>query len=121
MREDKSLAEQLRSQLQLRGLTVDGLAERTKVPKSTIRWLLDEEVEAVLPGRVYLRAQAACLGRELGMDESRLKKDFDMRFPKVVSDPEDETAGVRRGAALMGASLGCVAVVAAVFAAITAF
>jgi cytoskeletal protein RodZ len=101
-----SLAHRFRDQMSLTGLTVDGLADRTKIPRATIRWLLEEETAAVLPGRVYLRGQTAILAREMGMNVEAVLAEFDRRMP--AEDPDASTAEPRPSfnGTWIGAGLG---------------
>ncbi|MEM1022351.1 MAG: helix-turn-helix domain-containing protein [Myxococcota bacterium] len=121
MTDEKALAALIKPQLSRRGLTVSALAERTKVPRSTIRWLLGEDVVAVLPGRIYLRGQTRALAKELGLSEADVMAAFDASFPVPDAYDPDPTEPLRRRAALIGASLGCAALVMVVIAFASAF
>jgi len=114
---DKSeLADTLRDQLQRTGMTVDGLAERTKIPRSTIRSLLEEPISAVLPERVYLRGHTSTLAKELGMDVDDVLRAFDARYPVHAPETEDIEGGWLRRNTIVGAGLGCFALVAVAIA-----
>jgi len=121
MADEKALAVLIKPQLNRRGLTVSALADRTKVPASTVRWLLGEDVVAVLPGRIYLRGQTRAIARELGLSEADVLAAFDGAFPEPESVDPDPTEPLRRRAALLGASLGCAALVMVVIAFVSAF
>jgi cytoskeletal protein RodZ len=121
MADEKALAALIKPQLNRRGLTVSALADRTKVPASTIRWLLGEDIFAVLPGRVYLRGQTRAIAKELGLSEGDVLSAFDAAFPKPDEVDPDPTEPLRRRAALIGASLGCAAIVMVVIAFVSVF
>lgn len=118
MTDERGLEDSLREQLQRTGLTVDSLAERTKIPRATIQSLLGEPVSAILPERVYLRGQAAIIAKELGMNEQQVLQAFDARYPRAIetSDPSSTGLGGGRGTAILGAGLGCIAIIAVVAA-----
>lgn len=123
MTEERGFEETLKEQLQRTGLTVDALADRTKIPRATIQSLLGEEVSAILPERVYLRGQTATIAKELGMNVESVLTAFDLRYPKALPPEVDEPVrgGWARGNAILGAGLGCIAVMAVVAAFVTAF
>ncbi|HJL42228.1 MAG TPA: helix-turn-helix domain-containing protein [Myxococcales bacterium LLY-WYZ-16_1] len=123
MTEECGLEESLKEQLQRTGLTVDALADRTKIPRATIQSLLGEEVSAILPERVYLRGQTATLAKELGMNVDSVLAAFDARYPKAREELDEPStpAGRGRGTAFLGAGLGCIAILAVVAAFASAF
>ncbi|MEM7678269.1 MAG: helix-turn-helix domain-containing protein, partial [Myxococcota bacterium] len=55
------LAKQLRAAIEDSKHTIDQLADRTKVPRTTILALVEEPIAAVLPERVYLRGHLKVL------------------------------------------------------------
>lgn len=116
MTTNNDLADRLKDQLQRTGATVEALAERTKIPRPTILSLLEEPVSAVLPERVYLRGQTATLARELGMDVDEVLRAFDARYPEEHGTEPESTSGLGRRATIVGAGLGCFALVAVVLA-----
>lgn len=116
MTERSELAETLREQLKLTGMTVDGLAERTKIPRSTIRALLEEPISAVLPERVYLRGHTSTLARELGMDLDEVLRAFDARYPVDPPETGDLESGWAKRNTIVGAGLGCFALIAVALA-----
>lgn len=116
MAEKSELAENLRDQLQRTGMTVDGLAERTKIPRSTIRALLEEPISAVLPERVYLRGHTSTLAKELGMDVDDVLRAFDARYPVDPPETADLEGGWVRRNTIVGAGLGCFALIAVALA-----
>ncbi|MBK8013408.1 MAG: helix-turn-helix domain-containing protein [Deltaproteobacteria bacterium] len=76
------LAEKLRKAIQESNVSVDELAARTKIPRSTIRALLDEPVSALLPERVYLRGHLSILARELEIDVRDTQDLFELENPE---------------------------------------
>ncbi|MGF1508519.1 MAG: helix-turn-helix domain-containing protein [Myxococcota bacterium] len=106
-----SLAARFRDQLKLTGLTIDALAERTKIPRATIQWILEEEVAGVLPDRAYLRGHTATLAKELGMDVEGALGAFDQRMPRAQVVSDEAQPVFPRNTALVGAGLGCLAVI----------
>jgi len=114
---DKSeLADTLREQLKRTGMTVDSLADRTKIPRSTIRALLEEPISAVLPERVYLRGHTATLAKELGMDIEEVLRAFDVRYPTDPPSTGDLESGWATRSTIVGAGLGCFALIAVALA-----
>lgn len=115
--EPSPLAARLSRGMQDAKLGVDQLAERTKVPRSTLRALLGEDVNAVLPGRVYLRGHMLLAARELGIDEAEVGPLFDEVFP-VAEREEDaiELPRFRAGWLAITAGLAGVGILAVVLA-----
>jgi cytoskeletal protein RodZ len=114
---EQTLRQWLAAGLEQSGLDVDTLAERTKVPRSTIRSLLGERVSAILPERVYLRGQAVLIARELGVDADAVRTSFDREHPvEPVHTGDIEEPRLGRGTTVVAASLGCVAILAIVLA-----
>ena len=114
----KELASMLKGALGARSVTVDGLASATKVPKSTILWLLDEPVTAVLPARAYLRGQLALLAAELGIDRGRASALFDEAHPRVDARSADQIPafGLDSRSMAIAAGLAGIALLAVVLA-----
>src|SRR5262245_42219779 len=83
MSDGESLSARLKRELERAKIGVDQLAARTKVPRSTLRLLLGEDVIAIAPGRVYLRGHLKLVARELGIDLQEAEALFDERFPEV--------------------------------------
>ncbi len=106
-----TLAAQLNQGLLERRLSVEELADRTKVPASTIRSFLNEPVTGVLPERVYLRGHLAVLARELRLDVAALQSRFDIESPElpttkiVAPPPRFQGAGVAVVAGLAGIAI----------------
>ncbi|MEL6186958.1 MAG: hypothetical protein AAFU79_20220 [Myxococcota bacterium] len=116
------LARELHSALSGSDVTVDVLAERTKVPRMTILHFLDEPVSAVLPERVYLRGHLGVLAEELGADRGRLEAAFDAAHPADVSEktPVPQRARFRAQSFAVTATLGGVALLSVVAAFVSA-
>ena len=98
-------------------IDVDTLADRTKVPRSTIRSLLGENVSAVLPERVYLRGQLVTIAREVGLDMNEARALFDKEHPvEQVVTGDLEAPRFSAGTTVLAASLGGIALLAIVLA-----
>jgi len=82
--DEPQLAADLTRALDARGMTLDDLAVRTKVPRSTLRALFGHEDLVVLPGRVYLRAHLRLVIDELAMNVETTLSAFDRAFPTEV-------------------------------------
>ncbi len=111
------LSQRLKEALDRSKVDVDTIAERTKVPRGTIRKLLGENVSAVLPERVYLRGQVGLVAREIGLDPQEARALFDEENPVVrihTGDLENPRFGP--GTTVLAASLGCIALLAIVLA-----
>jgi cytoskeletal protein RodZ len=80
------LGRELRQALDDAGMTVDAVADKTKVPRSTIAALLGEDVAAVLPPRVYLRGHLGLIVREIGLEVEEWLKKFDAAYPVVEEE-----------------------------------
>ncbi len=113
-----TLSQRLKQSLERSKVDVDTLAERTKIPRGTIRSLLGENVSAVLPERVYLRGQVVILARELGIDPEEARQWFDDENPVAHVTTEDllEAPRFGPGTTIVAASLGCIALLAIVLA-----
>jgi len=79
--ERQALADRLKGAMSKRGITIDAVAETTKIPRSTLQALLDEPVSAVLPERVYLRGHLGVVANELGLDRGEMNELFDRAYP----------------------------------------
>ena len=112
-----TLSQRLKQALERSELDVDTLAERTKVPRGTIRSLLGENVSAVLPERVYLRGQVGLIAREIGVPSSEAQALFDDENPVAEVRTDDlEAPRFGPGTTVLAASLGCIALLAIVLA-----
>lgn len=117
----QDLAKELRRAIDAAGTTVDSLAERTKVPRTTILHLLSEPVSAILPERVYLRGHLAVLARELRSDEGRLAAAFDAAYPSGDAPAvAPERARFKNQSVAVSATLGGVALLSVVAAFVSA-
>ena len=111
------LATKMKEALQRAGLSIDELAARTKVPRSTLRALNGEDVNALLPGRIYLRGHWGLAARELDIDEKEALALFDESFPKESGgDPIVDLPRFSSATAIVAAGLSVVGIVAVVLA-----
>ena len=112
-----TLAQLLKQGLEQRGLTVEAVSERTKVPRSTIAWFLGATSPTIVPQRIYLRAHLGVIARELGLDLAEAWDRFDRENPteskiEVVShQPRFSRVSMAAAAALGG--IGIIAVILA--------
>lgn len=116
-----NLARNLKTALAQANVTVDALADRTKVPRTTILHLMNEPVEAILPERVYLRGHLGVLVREVGADVAHFEALFDEAFP--LAQDEDEAPEQRRfrsQSMAVSATLGGVALLSVIAAFVSA-
>lgn len=115
--ERQTLADRLKGAMSQRGISVEAVAETTKIPRSTLQALLDEPVSAVLPERVYLRGHLGVVANELGLDRSEMNDLFDAAYPPR-QDVSLGPVGPRFSAGSMAlvASLGGMALLAVVLA-----
>src|SRR5687767_5504988 len=112
-----TLSQRLQQALERSKVDVDTLAERTKVPRATIRTLLGENVSAVLPERVYLRGQLVLIAREIGVPIAEARAMFDAENPVVeVQSVDLDAPRISPGTTVLAASLGCIALLAIVLA-----
>ncbi|MCK6551958.1 helix-turn-helix domain-containing protein [Myxococcota bacterium] len=102
----ESLAQMLGRALDRRGESVDAIADRTKLPRTTIRALLGADDPAILPQRVYLRGHLTVLARELGVSVTDALAAFDREHPVAMAEePRDEPRFPRT--AVAGAAALC--------------
>jgi cytoskeletal protein RodZ len=112
-----TLSQRLKQALEQSKLDVDILADRTKVPRATIRSLLGENVSAVLPERVYLRGQLSLIAREIGISAGEARDLFDAENPVAeIRSTDLDTPRISAGTTVLAASLGCIALLAIVLA-----
>jgi cytoskeletal protein RodZ len=113
-----TLSQCLKDAQQRSKVDVDTLADRTKIPRATIRSLLGENVSVILPERVYLRGQVLTLARELGLDPNAAREKFDEENPVVQQTVSVDIVEPRfnAGTTVLAASLGCIALLAIVLA-----
>lgn len=110
------LAEKLRQAIKDSKTTVDDLAARTKIPKSTICALLDEPVSALLPERVYLRGHLSILAREVNMDIKDTQDLFELENPEPRTEDLIPPTRANPNTVALAAALGGIAVFAIVLA-----
>lgn len=111
------LRHRLKEALERSDVDVDVLADRTKVPRGTIRSLMGEDVSAILPERVYLRGQVVLVARELGLDANDTRALFDEEYPVEETRTTDlDQPRFGAGTTVLAASLGGIALLAIVLA-----
>lgn len=81
MNEPETLAELLARAIDKKNLSVEAIAERTKVTKSTLQAFLGATDPALLPSRVYLRGHLLLVVKMLELDEKQAITLFDRAFP----------------------------------------
>src|SRR5688572_26780883 len=114
--ENGSLAQLLSQGLEQRGMTIDALAERTKVPRSTARTLLGGSDPAILPQRIYLRGFVGVLAIDLGVDQSLAFQRYDAENPtesKIEPAPESRVSRFSMAAVAAIGGIGVIAVILA--------
>ncbi len=112
-----ALAGRLQKALDSANISVETLAERTKVPRSTILHLMGEPVSAILPEPVYLRGHLALLAVELGIGSQELVTLYDAENPMQDTRTDyGPSESFRRNTFAVGATLGGVALIAVVLA-----
>jgi cytoskeletal protein RodZ len=112
----RPLAALLDEALERSGMSVDELAERTKVPRATVRAFLGSQEPAVLPQRVYLRGQLASIMRELRTDSADALEVFDAQYPsesKIEAAPDPRLPPMTMA---IVAGLGGIAIIAVILA-----
>lgn len=114
--ERDALAKKLESALKSQGKTLDALADSTKIPQSTLRALMNEEISAVLPERVYMRGHLGVVSRELGLDPDEMGNLFDAAYPRPTEGYSPVTPRISHSSMAVMAGLGGVALLAVVLA-----
>ena len=117
MRSEQGMSERLREAMADANLTVEAVAQATKVPRSTLRYFLGEDVNAILPARVYLRGHLSQVAREVGIGEAEALALFDAQYP--VAEREDdghELPRFSRGTVALAAGVASVGIVAVLLA-----
>jgi len=79
--ERQALADKLKQAIAAKGITVEVVADTTKIPRSTLQALMDEPVSGVLPERVYMRGHLGVVAGELGLDRAEMNSLFDSAYP----------------------------------------
>ncbi|MEQ8272171.1 MAG: hypothetical protein RKU31_00820 [Deltaproteobacteria bacterium] len=113
----EALADHLRKALDSHDVTVDVLADRTKVTRATINALLDEPASGIVPERVYLRGHLSVLASELNLDREHTLDLFDAAFP--AEPTTQDLSGAPRfgtGSFAVAAGLATVALIAVALA-----
>jgi cytoskeletal protein RodZ len=83
--EAEPLASFLLGAMQKHRVSVEEIAESTKVPRSTLRALLGDSGPAVLPPRIYLRGHLGLVASALELDPEEALRLFDETYP-----PDDD-------------------------------
>lgn len=92
----RALGKDLERALKDRDVTVEQLAERTKVPRGTIAAFLDEPgCCAALPELVYLKGHLRLVCRELGLDPEDHLEELEQRFAAAKPEVSDEPRRAR--------------------------
>ncbi|MBK6683583.1 MAG: helix-turn-helix domain-containing protein [Deltaproteobacteria bacterium] len=110
------LGQLLQQGLASRGLTVEVLSDRTKIPKSNIQLLLGEDDGGILPARTYLRGHLTVIAKELGLSVPEVLAALEVSHP---APPQKELIVERRLPAVtiaVAAGLGGIAILAVVIA-----
>ena len=116
------VAQLLRSAIVNAHVSVEELSERTKVPRTTIRYLMGDPVSAILPERVYLRGHLGVLATDLKADQQAFEQAFDLTFPVETKEVFDTPEAIRFRAhsRALSAAFGGVALLSVVAAVISA-
>lgn len=122
MSEPQTLADLLAQRIASRGLSIEAIAERTKVTKSTLQAFLGVQSPALLllPSRVYLRGHLLLVVKMLELDPAQALALFERAFPEQqdlipTSDlPRMSRASMAFAAGLAG--LGVLAIVLSIVA-----
>jgi cytoskeletal protein RodZ len=116
MDQSTTLAELLQNALEHKGTSVDAVAEKTKVPRSTLRALLGATDPAILPQRIYLRGHVGVFAKELGVDLGEVYARFDRENPSESKIEQIEEPRVSRGSMAAAAALGGIGIIAVILA-----
>jgi cytoskeleton protein RodZ len=116
-----SFGERLRREREMRGITLDEIAESTKISRRHLESLEKEDFDS-LPGGIFNRGFVRSYARYLGIDEDQAVTDYaaaaaepaeaENRFPIAVPEPDPELNPRRSGLPLILALLALVAVLA---------
>ena len=110
-----TLASRLKERLEAMDLSIVALADRTKIPRSTLRLLAGEECNAILPPRIYLQGHALLFARELEIPEADARRLFDASYPVAAETHESfaiEAPRIPKFAVPLAAGLGSIALIA---------
>jgi cytoskeleton protein RodZ len=83
--------ERLRRERELRGVTLDEIAESTKIGTRSLRALEDEDFEK-LPGGIFNKGFVRAFARFLGIDEDEAVSDFEAAFSAHIAAQERRQA-----------------------------
>jgi cytoskeletal protein RodZ len=111
-----NLRELLRDALEQKGVTVEEIADRTKVPRATVRSFLGSREPAVLPQRIYLRGQLEVVARHIGVDVHEALSRFDVEHPAESRIEEAPTSRFTPVTMAFIAGLGSLAILAVILA-----
>lgn len=116
----EALARRFSEAIGAKSTTADRLSDETKVPRTTIRALLNDNGNYVLPPRVYLRAHAITVGLALGISAQETGQLFDQGCPieeepklLIGSGPRVPAVAVAVAAGLGG--IGILAILLSIF------
>ena len=120
MRPADPLAAQLAEAMSKAAMTPEAVADRTKVPLSTLQALLGEPQPggyAVLPARAYLRGHLGLAAREIGWSREEALALFDETYPPAKTEEIVKDApGLKTGSVALAAGLLGVGILAVILA-----
>jgi cytoskeleton protein RodZ len=116
-----SFGERLRREREMRGITLDEIAESTKISRRHLESLEKEDFDS-LPGGIFNRGFVRSYARYLGIDEEQAVADYaaaasepvetENKFPLEVTEPDPKLNPRRSALPLILALLALVAVLA---------
>ena len=114
--------DRLRREREMRGVSLDEIAESTKIGTRSLRALEEDDFEK-LPGGIFNKGFVRAYSRFLGLDEDQTLADFDAawkeyeaaRRPVQMPEPEEESSRESRSTWLMVSGIILVVVLAAVW------
>lgn len=112
--------DRLRREREMRGVSLDEIAESTKIGTRSLRALEEDDFEK-LPGGIFNKGFVRAYSRFLGLDEDQTLADFDAAWkeyeaasrPVQMPEPEEESFGESRSTWLMVVAVILVVVLAA--------
>jgi cytoskeleton protein RodZ len=112
--------DRLRREREMRGVSLDEIAESTKIGTRSLRALEEDDFDK-LPGGIFNKGFVRAYSRFLGLDEEQTVADFDAawkeyeaaRRPVATPEPAEESSGDSRLTWLMLAALVLVVLLAA--------
>lgn len=96
------------------GRSVDQIADKTKVPRSTLRAMLGETSTVLLPSRIYLRGHMRVIAQELGIDDKEAQQLFDQTFPQETAEEQPDEMPKKTAPVAIAAGLAGVGVLAVI-------